>query len=155
MARTLGAVSGTAGETKARKLDGTDPLHRSSQLDYLRWGNEGGIVDSPNGPTGDRDEINSHPDLRALGRRLRLEMDETLRAEQYAARVSAQRRSTIRDRLLLAEDRAEDLIVDVSGGAVTQGVVLAVGADHVVVASRGTQSWIALQHIVALRRPAA
>lgn len=109
-------------------------------------------MNSSNCGNGEEDTLNSHPDLRALGRRLRVEMDETLRAEQYAARVSAQRRSTIRDRLLLAEDRAESLIVDATGGRSAEGVVLAVGADHVVLGGGGAQSWIALQHIVALRR---
>lgn len=81
-------------------------------------------------------------------------MDETLRAEQHAARVSAQRRSTIRDRLLLAEDRAERLNIEVVDGSDIHGIVLAVGADHVVMGRDGQQCWIALQHVVAMRVPA-
>lgn len=100
------------------------------------------------------DSLAGHPDLNALGRRLRLEMDETLRAEQYAARVSAQRRSTLRDRLLLAEDRVEALNVEVIGGSDVHGNVVAVGTDHVVLTHQGRHCWIALQHVVAIRVPA-
>ena len=112
-------------------------------------------MESPRGlPGDDGNALDSHPDLRALGRRLRVEMDETLRAEQHAARISAQRRSTIRDRLLLAEDRDERLNIEVLGGSDIHGRVLAVGADHVVVGRDGKQCWIALQHVVAIRTPA-
>ena len=116
----------------------------------------GGDLVPPDGGDGaqDYDELRGHPDLRALSRRLRLEMDETLRAEQHAARISAQRRATLRDRLLLAEDRAEALNIEVTGGSDIHGVVVAVGADHVVVADRSRRCWVALQHVVALRRPA-
>lgn len=93
----------------------------------------------------------AHPDLAALGERLQIELDETLRAEQHAARVSAQRRSTIRDRLLMAEDRAEHLLLDLTGDRSAAGSVLAVGADHVIVRSSGGPSWIAIHHIVGLR----
>ena len=99
------------------------------------------------------DGIIEHPDLSALGRSLRAEMDETLRAEQHAARVAAQRRSTLRDRFLLAEDRAEHLHVAVIDGTDIAGQVVAVGADHVVVAHAGRRCWIAMQHIVAIRLP--
>lgn len=119
---------------------------------------KGGTMDSlgeMSEPFGSRgDSLSDHPDLNALGRRLRLEMDETLRAEQYAARVSAQRRSTIRDRFLLAEDRAEPLNVEMVGGSDIHGVVVAVGVDHVVVADRGRHCWVAMQHVVAIRVPA-
>lgn len=102
--------------------------------------------------TGD-DSLGAHPDLRALSRRLRLEMDETLRAEQFAARVSAQRRSTIRDRFLLAEDKAERLNIEAAGGSDICGTIVAVGVDHVVVADRGRICWVALQHVIAVRIP--
>lgn len=108
-------------------------------------------MSSPIGRAGDPDGIDAHPDLRALGRRLRMEMDEMLRAEQYAARVSARRRSTIRDRALLAEDRAEQLEVEVAGGSAISGLVLAVGADHLVIGGLSGTCWIALQHVVLLR----
>ncbi len=100
------------------------------------------------------DRLTSHPDLRALGRRLQLEMDETLRAEQYAARVSAQRRSTLRDRLLIAEDRGESLIVEAVNGTTISGTIVAMGADHAVVQSVRRRAWIALHHIVTIRVPA-
>ena len=105
--------------------------------------------------SGDRgdDTLAAHPDLRALGRRLRLEMDETLRAEQHAARVSAQRRSTIRDRFLMAEDRAERLNIEVVDGSDICGTIVAVGVDHVVVTDGRRHCWVALQHVVAVRVP--
>lgn len=102
----------------------------------------------------DRDTLGTHPDLQALGRRLRIEMDETLRAEQYAARVSARRRSTIRDRFLMAEDRAERLNIEVVGGSDICGTIVAVGVDHVVVADGRRHCWVALAHVVAVRVPA-
>ncbi len=107
--------------------------------------------------TGDHaeDTLGTHPDLRALGRRLRLEMDETLRAEQYAARVSAQRRTTIRDRFLMAEDRAERLNIEVIDGTDISGTVVAVGVDHVVVVDGRRHCWVALAHVVAVRVPTA
>lgn len=100
------------------------------------------------------DALGTHPDLRALARRLQVEMDETLRAEQYAARVSARRRSTMRDRFLMAEDRAERLNIEVIDGSDICGTIAAVGIDHVVVTDRGTQCWVALQHVIAVRVPA-
>ena len=110
---------------------------------------------SPGRPTDDHEEreLAAHPDLRALGRRLRVEMDETLRAEQYAARVSAQRRTTIRDRFLMAEDRAERLNIEVVDGTDISGTVVAVGVDHVVIADRHRHCWVALAHVVAVRVP--
>lgn len=99
------------------------------------------------------DQLRAHPDLRALGRRMRLEMDEILRAEQYAARVSARRRSTLRDRFLLAEDRGEPLHIEVFGGSDVAGAIAAVGADHVVVVHNGRQCWVAMQHVVAVWTP--
>jgi hypothetical protein len=99
------------------------------------------------------DGLTGHPDLSALGRRLRIEMDETLRAEQYAARVAAQRRSTLRDRFLLAEDRGERLHIAVVDGTDIAGEVVAVGADHIVIADAGRRCWIAMNHVVAIRSP--
>jgi hypothetical protein len=80
-------------------------------------------------------------------------MDETLRAEQYAARVSARRRSTIRDRLLMAEDRAERLNIEVVDGSDICGTIVAVGLDHVVVADGRGHCWVALAHVIAVRIP--
>lgn len=110
-------------------------------------------AESRTGEAAEETELGAHPDLRALGRRLRLEMDETLRAEQYAARVSARRRSTIRDRFLMAEDRAERLNIEVVGGSDIGGTIVAVGVDHVVVADEHRRCWVALQHVVAVRVP--
>ena len=105
------------------------------------------------GEPDDGDRLSEHPDLSALGRRLRIEMDETLRAEQHAARVAAQRRSTLRDRFLLAEDRAERLHVAVVDGTDIAGEVIAVGADHVVMSHDGSRCWVAMPHVVSVRTP--
>jgi len=72
-----------------------------------------------------------HPDLVHLGRRLRNRLDDTLDAEQYAARAAARRRRSLRDRLLDAEDRTEQVVVSTTDGHVYRGVVDAVGVDHV------------------------
>lgn len=117
---------------------------------------KGGTVDSrehqePHPSEGAGEPPWAHPDLRVLGRMLRLEMDETLRAEQHAARIAARRRSTMRDRLLMAEDCAELLHIDLAGGIELRGTVSAVGADHVVVLQEGRHRWVALHHVVAMR----
>ena len=115
-------------------------------MDALEEWSSGGDADR-------RDGLTAHPDLNALGRRLRMEMDETLRAEQHAARVAAQRRSTLRDRFLLAEDRAERLHVAVTDGSDIAGEVVAVGADHIVLVHAGRRCWLAMHHVVAIRSP--
>ena len=77
----------------------------------------------------------SHPDLAALGSRLRRRMDETLDAEQQAARAAARRRRTLRDLLLEAEDRGATASV-LLDGVWLSGRVVAVGADHVILEGR-------------------
>jgi len=94
-----------------------------------------------------------HPDLERLGRSLRDRLDDTLEAEQEAARTAALRRRTIRDRLLEAEDRVEHVILSTSDGHFYRGTVDAVGIDHVVVLDGDIERFIALAHIVALETP--
>ncbi len=91
-----------------------------------------------------------HPDLQRLGRDLRDRLDETLDAEQQAARAAARRRTSLRDRLLQSEDRAERVVVATSDGHVYHGVVEAVGIDHAVIVDGTTDRYIAIAHIVAL-----
>ena len=89
-----------------------------------------------------------HPDLTRLGRRLRDQLDETLDAEQHAARAVARRRRTMRDLLLDAEDRRRDVAVWAADGQVYRGAVEAVGADHVVLSADGAERVLAIAHVV-------
>lgn len=91
-----------------------------------------------------------HPDLQRLGRSMRDQLDETLDAEQHAARAAARRRMTMRDRLLESEDRTERVVVSTSDGQVYHGAVEAVGIDHVVIRDEQIDRYIALAHIVAM-----
>ena len=60
-------------------------------------------------------------------------LDDTLDAEQAAARAAARRRRTLRDRLLDSEDRVENVVITTADGHLHRGIVDAVGVDHVVV----------------------
>ena len=91
-----------------------------------------------------------HPDLQRLGRSMRNQLDETLDAEQHAARAAARRRMTIRDRLLESEDRAEHIVLSTSDGHMYHGVVDAVGIDHIVVRDGEIDRYLAISHIVAM-----
>ncbi len=91
-----------------------------------------------------------HPDLQRLGRSMRDQFDDTLDAEQHAARAAARRRTSLRDRLLESEDRSERVVVSTSDGHVYQGVVEAVGIDHVVIRDGRIDRYLAINHIVAL-----
>lgn len=89
-----------------------------------------------------------HPDLTRLGRRLRNELDDTLEAEQLAARAVARRRRTVRDLLLAAEDQGRVAVLSGSDGQLYRGVVDAVGADHVVLVDESRERVVALAHVV-------
>ncbi len=91
-----------------------------------------------------------HPDLERLGRVLRDRLDETLDAEQQAALAASRRRRTLRDRLLDADDRTEQVLVSTSDGHFYRGTVEAVGVDHVVILDGDIERFIAIAHIVAL-----
>ena len=85
-----------------------------------------------------------------LGRSLRDQLDETLDAEQHAARSAARRRRTLRDALLTAEDRGQTARISCADGQLYRGVVEAVGADHVVLKDGGTERTVVLAFVVAL-----
>lgn len=91
-----------------------------------------------------------HPDLRRLGRELRRQMDETLDAELHAARAAARRRRTLRDVLLTAEDRQDEVVLGTGDGQVHRGAVAAVGADHVELLVAGIRHIVVLDKIVAV-----
>ena len=91
-----------------------------------------------------------HPDLQRLGRSMRDQLDDTLDAEQRAARAAARRRMSLRDRLLESEDRTERVVISTTDGQIYNGMVEAVGIDHVVVVEGETDRYVASAHIVAL-----
>lgn len=91
-----------------------------------------------------------HPDLETLGRTLRDRLDETLNAEQSAARSAARRRRTIRDCLLEAEDRTDAVVISAADGHTYRGVVDAVGVDHVVLVDGHRITRVAISHVVSL-----
>lgn len=91
-----------------------------------------------------------HPDLERLARSLRLRFDETLDAEQAAARSAALRRRSIRDRFIEAEDRDEVVVVSSIDGHMCRGTVSAVGVDHVVLTDGSGERYITLAHVVSL-----
>jgi hypothetical protein len=57
---------------------------------------------------------------------------------------------SLRDRLIVAADRSETLLVSTVDGHFVRGVVESVGIDHVVVRDTSTSRWIAINHIVTL-----
>ena len=91
------------------------------------------------------DDPHDHPDLRSLDAHIARQFEDVLAAEQHAARISAQRRSTLRDRLVRAEDLACDIEILTTAGKVA-GNLGAVGVDHVLV---GTRTVVAIAHIVS------
>ena len=92
----------------------------------------------------------SHPDLERLGRTLRVRLDETLDAEQSAARSAALRRRTLRDRLIESEDRTEEVVLNGIDGHVYRGYVSAVGIDHVVLTESGHDRFVTLAHVMSM-----
>ena len=91
-----------------------------------------------------------HPDLVRLGRTLRNRLDDTLDAEQAAARAVARRRRTLRDRLLDSEDRREHVVLTTADGHIHRGVVDAVGVDHVLLIDDTAERFVATAHIVTV-----
>jgi hypothetical protein len=91
-----------------------------------------------------------HPDLIEISRRLRLQLAQVLEAEQEAAAITLRRRSTIRDRLLDAEDRDETVRVTCVDGATRTGKIGAVGIDHLVLETNGATTYVAIVHIVVV-----
>lgn len=99
---------------------------------------------------GSERETLDHPDLAALGRRLRQQMDETLDAEQCAARSASRRRRTLRDLFLDLEDRADPVTVWAADGRGYRGTVRAVGVDHAELADEDGCRVVAFAQVVAL-----
>ena len=91
-----------------------------------------------------------HPDLVELSRKLRRQLDSVLAAEQEAAAATHRRRRTMRDRLLDAEDRFEEVVIHAEASRSWTGRVVAVGADHVVLDLTGREVFVALDSCVAL-----
>ncbi len=91
-----------------------------------------------------------HPDLARLGRSMRSTLDDTLDAEQEAARAAAQRRLTLRDRLIMSSDRTDIVVLSTADGHLYRGIVGAVGVDHVVIEDAGSARYVALSHIVTV-----
>lgn len=91
-----------------------------------------------------------HPDLVEISRRLRVQLAEVLEAEQEAAAITLRRRSTIRDRLLDAEDRREVVRVTSLDGRARSGTVTGVGADHIVLEMDTMAVYVSLMHIAVI-----
>jgi len=91
-----------------------------------------------------------HPDLIEISRRLRHQLAQVLEAEQEAAAITLRRRSTLRDRLLEAEDRDEAIRITCIDGGSRRGNVSAVGVDHVVLENGETEAYVAIVHIVSI-----
>lgn len=91
-----------------------------------------------------------HPDLIEISRRLRNQLSRVLEAEQEAAAVTLRRRSSLRDRLLDAEDRNEEIALMCIDGITRRGRVAGVGVDHVVLETSATAAYVGISHIVAI-----
>ncbi|MCL1594524.1 MAG: hypothetical protein M3132_09250 [Actinomycetia bacterium] len=91
-----------------------------------------------------------HPDLERLGRSMRDRLDDTLVAEQTAARAAARRRRSFRDILLEAEDRSATVVMSAVDGHTYRGRVDAVGVDHVVLIDTGRSTHVTIGHIVSM-----
>ncbi len=77
-------------------------------------------------------------------------MDRTLDSEMEAARAAARRRRSLRDRLLMAEDAAEIVVVTTVDGSVHAGRIRSVGSDHVDLDMAGRSRILPLQHITSI-----
>lgn len=77
-------------------------------------------------------EIPLPPDVVEIERHLSRRLDDVLEAEQRAAAIAIRRASSLRDRLLDAEDRRASATVWGEDAAPVTGMVM-VGVDHVCV----------------------
>jgi hypothetical protein len=84
-----------------------------------------------------------HPDLVEVTRRLRSQYEQVAQAEEAAAAIMYQRRQTLRDRMIEAEDRGEQVRVTTTGGLTWEGVPRMVGLDYMMIGSTA----LALFHI--------
>ena len=90
-----------------------------------------------------------HPDLVDISRTLRHQLDAVLDAEQQAARATLRRRRTLRDRLLEAEDRQENVDVTLTNSDSFSGRLIAVGADHLLILGSGTETFALLDQVAS------
>ena len=77
-------------------------------------------------------------------------MEETLDAEQSAARAAARRRRTLRDLFLTLEDRAATAVLWADDGQAYRGTIHAVGVDHIELAGGDGRRVVVLAHVVAV-----
>lgn len=79
-----------------------------------------------------------HPDLTDLDARLQQRFEAVIEAERAAAATYSRRVSTLRDRLLDAEDAGVPVTLRTTDGSSVSGVVTRVAADHVDIGRPGT-----------------
>jgi hypothetical protein len=91
-----------------------------------------------------------HPDLIEIARRLRSQLESVLDAERAAAHTIARRSETMRDRLIMAEDNGDRVVITCCDGSRRVGRLGAVGLDVIVVLGPDREQAVALRHIVTL-----
>ncbi len=91
-----------------------------------------------------------HPDLVEMARRLRSQLESVLDAERAAAHAIARRSETMRDRLILAEDNEDRVVITCCDGSRRVGRLGGVGLDVAVVVAPDKEQVVALRHIVSL-----
>ena len=94
-----------------------------------------------------------HPDLVEIGARMRRRFEAVLDAEREAAVIAARRAADLRSVLIDAEDQQRDVIVSVAGGTDLQGMLRAVGSDHIEVRGRAGSCLIVISAIRVVRFP--
>jgi hypothetical protein len=92
-----------------------------------------------------------HPDLIEIGSRLRRRFEAVLDAEREAAVIAARRASDLRSFLIDAEDQRREVFVSVADGGEVQGILRAVGSDHIEITHRGQTNLVVLSAIRAVR----
>ena len=91
-----------------------------------------------------------HPDLVELDRRLGDRLDRILHAEQQAAGLLARRSTTLRDRLVDAEDAGARVAVTCLGGRLVEGLLRVVASDHLEVDTGASDALVALDQIAVV-----
>ncbi len=92
-----------------------------------------------------------HPDVVAIDAMISERFQMVLDAEHRAALTAVTRFTSLRDRLIEIEDRAEPVTINTGSGP-HHGVVTAVGIDHIVVEDASTSVVVALDAIRSVRR---
>ncbi|GIU91407.1 MAG: hypothetical protein KatS3mg011_0313 [Acidimicrobiia bacterium] len=83
-----------------------------------------------------------------MARQVRARFDHVLQAEQEAWAVSVERSTSLRDRMIQAEDRGARVRLQLVGGDWVEGLVRAASADHLVLTARGEERWVMLEAIL-------